>query len=450
MNYAIILAAGKGTRMKIDTPKCAVNILGKPMISYLVDSIKKSSFDNIICVLGYKREVFLDILEDGVIKVYQEKQLGTSDAVAKALDKIEGIGYTLIIPGDVPLIDETIIDDIIRYHISNNNDLTIGTLILDNPFGYGRIIRKNNKIEGIVEENDLEEQDRKIQEVNSGIMCINNDILGNILKIDNKNNKGEYYLTDLVKIIKDDYKVDSYALGNSYKYLGINDLYQLSIVEKELINSINKKHMLNGVIIENNVIIGSDVIIEANAIIKTGSIIMGKSIIKESSVIGPYSEIYNSTISGIIYRSVIHDSYVGKNTKVGPYAHIRMNSIINDNNRIGNYVEIKNSTIGSYTNVSHLAYMGDASCGNGVNFGCGAITVNYDGNNKHKTNIGDNVFIGCNCNLIAPINIKENTYIASGTTLTKDLEALDFAIARSKEVIKHNYAHKYNYKRYDK
>lgn len=446
MNYAVILAGGKGSRMNVDYPKCAYPLLYKPMIKYLVDTLKKVNIANTICVVGYKKDIIIDILKDSVIYANQEKQLGSGDALKCARNYINSDGYVVVINGDMPLVSDMIINSLINNHIKNNNDITILTTKVDEPYGFGRIVRNNGKIIKIVEEIDANSGIKEIKEIYTGIFVVNNNLLSFLDKIDNKNNKKEYYLTDLINILITNKKIGSYYMPDSYKIRGINNLYQLSIIENKFRKDILKNHMLNGVNIINHdtVVIGSDVKIEQGVVIYPGSMILGKSIIGRNSIIGPDTIIENSIISSEnnIKFSVISNSNIGNNNSIGPFCNIRLESIIGNNNRIGNFVEIKKSIIGNDNKMAHLTYVGDTECKNNVNFGCGCITANYDGKQKHKTIIGSNVFIGCNSNLIAPINIEDNCFIASGTTLTKDLVKDDFVISRVKEVIKHNYNNK--------
>ena len=449
--YAIILAAGKGTRMKTDLPKCAYPLLKKPMIAYIVEHLYKSTvIDELITVVGHKKEVLQEILNSTVKYAVQEEQLGTGHAVLSAKDLITDMeGYTIILPGDMPLIDASVIKEAIEEHNEFRHDLTVVSTILEEPFGYGRIIRDEaGYLNSIIEENDASKQEKKIKEINTGIYIISNQFLIPALKkIKNKNAKNEYYLTDIVKILKDDKKlVGTYLLKNSHKAMGVNDLYTLSKAENILRDNINKALMISGVAMINpdTITIGQNVCIEENVTIHPNTYITGNSIIKKGSSIGPNTEIHNSIIGeGVTCKhSLVYNSEIKNFSKVGPFAHLRDGAIIGENNRIGNFVEVKKSVTGSEFKASHLAYIGDAEIGNNVNFGCGSITVNYDGVNKYKTIIGDDVFVGCNSNLIAPIKIDDNAMIAAGSTLDKNVPKGSLAIARAYQVNKENYIRK--------
>ncbi len=446
--YAIILAAGKGTRMKTELPKCAYPLLKKPMIAYIVEHLYKSTMiDELITVVGHKKEVIKEILNSKVKYANQDQQLGTGHAVLMAEEFIKDQeGYTIILPGDMPLIDDLVIKNAISEHIEFRHDLTVVSTIVDDPHGYGRIIRNEAKyLSSIIEENDATSEEKKIKEINTGIYIINNGLLIPALKkISNNNAKKEYYLTDIVKIMKNESNlVGTYLLDESYKAMGINDLYALSRAECILRHYINRDLMKSGVAMINpdTITIGQNVIIEENVIIHPNTYITGNSIIKKGAQIGPNTEIHNSLVGeGVVCKhSLVFNSEIKENSSVGPFAHLRDGAIVGPNNRIGNFVEIKKSTTGNTFKASHLAYIGDATIGNDVNFGCGSITVNYDGVNKYKTNIGDNVFIGCNSNLIAPINIEDDAFIAAGSTLDKNVPKGSLAIARAYQVNKEHY-----------
>ncbi len=453
MHSIIILAAGKGTRMKTKMPKCVFPLLDKPLILYLISTLKE--LDNCykpLCVVGYQKEALQEVLKDEVNYVFQEEQLGTADAVLKCEKEVQDADFSLIINGDTPLLTSEYLNALIDKHLKEKNDLTLLTTYLVNPQGYGRIIKDNKfKIKKIAEEKDLSKKEFGINEVNLGVYVINNDKLFDALKrINNLNNSHEYYLTDIVKLFYEQkYKISCLNVEDNFHLHGINDLITLSEIENKLKEEINNKALKNGVYLINkdSIILGTDVKIDEGSIIYPNTLILGKCQIGKNCVIGPNCEINDSIIEDNvkIKHSLINNSYIKKGATIGPFAHLRMNAIIGENDRIGNFVEIKKSLIGKATNVAHLTYIGDTTCGDNVNFGCGVITVNYDGINKHHTTIGNNVFIGCNSNLIAPLNIGDNVFIAAGSTITTSLEKNDFSIARAFQVTKKNYSPKYKY-----
>ncbi|MFU8785880.1 MAG: bifunctional UDP-N-acetylglucosamine diphosphorylase/glucosamine-1-phosphate N-acetyltransferase GlmU [Candidatus Izemoplasmataceae bacterium] len=445
--FALVLAAGKGTRMKTELPKCAFPILKKPMIEYIVENIERSQIEETVLVVGHKKEVFEDMLDARVRFAYQLEQLGTGHAALSARSILENkVGTTLILLGDMPLINDKVIDKIITTHEMSENDLTVVTTNFENPKGYGRIIRDEyGHIASIIEHNDCTYEQKQIKEVNTGIYAVNNKYLYEILpKIEKNPRKGEYYLTDIVSLMKEHYKVGTFVMRDNYRVMGVNDLYAISVAEKYLRDEINKFHMLNGVSIINpdTVTIGHNVSIEENVTISPNTTITGNSIIRTGSQIGPNTEIHNAVVyeDVTIKHSLVYDSTIYERSTIGPFAHLRNNAVIGRDNRIGNFVEIKKSTTGANTKAAHLAYIGDTTTGKNVNFGCGSITVNYDGVEKHQTIIGDDVFIGCNTNLIAPIKIEDQVFIAAGSTVTKDVPKGALAIARNHQINKADYA----------
>lgn len=444
--YGLILAAGKGSRMQSDLPKCAYPILRKPMIEYIYESMENSLIDEIITVVGHKREVIEEQFKNRSLFALQKEQLGTAHAVSSAKDLLANKkGSTFIIPGDVPLVTTELIDKIFTAHEEMGNDLTVVSMFEEYPKGYGRIVRDEyNTITSIVEELDLMEHQKLIKEVNTGIYIINNECLFKVLEqIELNERKQEYYLTDIVKIMHKDYKVNSFIARHPHETMGVNDLYGISVAEKHLRETKNKELMLNGVSIINpdTVTIGQGVIIDRGAVIYPNTTITGESHIHSNTIIGPNTEIHQSVVkcNTSVKHSFVYNSKIGENTTVGPYAHIRKESIIENDVRIGNYVEIKNSKIGKLTKIAHLSYVGDSEVGENVNFGAGSITVNYDGLKKHRTIIGNDVFIGCNVNLIAPIKIGDNVFLAAGSTVTEDVPTGSMAIARNRQVNKEDY-----------
>lgn len=444
--YALVLAAGKGTRMRTEQPKCAFPILGKPMVEYIVENLERTGFDEIVTIVGHKKEVLMDILGDKVTYAVQTEQLGTGHAALSASSVLEDKeGITFILPGDMPLMEYPVMDKILRAHGEMGNDLTIVTMKMDYPKGYGRIVRDEyGTVTKIVEENDCTEYQKSIKEVNSSVYVVDNKKLFEALhKIKRNERKGEFYLTDIVEIMHQTSKVNTFIVRNPLITMGINDLYSVSIAEKHLRDIINKTHMLNGVAILNpeSVTIGHDVIIEEGVWIYPNTSIVGKSVVKHGAHVGPNTEVHNSVIEAeaVVRHSVVLDSVVGERSVVGPFAHLRGHANIGPDNRIGNFVEVKNSTTGEGTKAAHLSYIGDSEVGDRVNFGCGSITVNYDGVKKHKTIIGNDVFIGCNVNMVAPLKVANNVFIAAGSTVTKDIPEGSLAIARNQQINKSDY-----------
>lgn len=439
MIYAIVLAAGLGTRMKTNIPKCSVPILKKPMVNYIISELKQSKVNEVVTIVGHKKEIIMNLLKDTVKYAHQTELLGTANAVKCAMEYIKEDGVTIILPGDTPLVDKGIIEGMLNKHQLENNGITIGTLIVEEPFGLGRIIRDfDGNVIRIAEEFQATPEEKLIKEINTCMFVINNDLLKKHLPlIDNNNKKGEYTITDIVGLLaKDKQKIGTYTIEEQYKMAGINDLYQLSKVERAFRKAINKRHMLNGVNIINpdTVTIGPDVEIEAGAVINPGCCLYGKTIIEKGAEIGPNTELNDTIVksNARVIHSYISNSTIDNDAYVGPFAFVRDGATIGENVRAGAFVEIKSSSIGKNSFASHLAYIGDASVGENVNFGCGSITANFDGVNKHKTVIKDNSFIGCNSNLIAPITVGENSFIAAGSTVTEEVLDNKFVIGRTK------------------
>lgn len=449
-NNAIILAAGKGTRMNSNSYKVLHSVLGKPMIKHVIDNLNKANIKRNVVVVGHKADEIRDVLKD-VEFVIQEEQLGTGHAVkmAESLLKNEE-GTTIVICGDTPLITSETINNLISYHNDHNSNATVLTSLVENPKNYGRIIRDEfNSLLKIVEDKDTSPEEELIKEINTGTYCFNNKLLFKTIKTIKKNNaQNEYYLTDIIEIIKEEYgKVNAYMVNDYSETIGINNRKALARANQILKNRVNNKLMDTGVTIidPNTTYISVDTVIGKDTIIYPNTIINGTNIIGKDCVIGPNTELENVEIGNNvkIKCSVITNSIVKSNTTVGPFAHFRNNTVIGENVRIGNFVEVKKSIIGDNSNAAHLAYVGDAIIGSKVNMGCGSITVNYDGKNKHKTVIGNNVFVGCNSNLVAPVSIGDNSYIGAGSTITNDVPDDSLAIAREKQITKIGYAKKY-------
>ncbi|GKX68717.1 bifunctional UDP-N-acetylglucosamine diphosphorylase/glucosamine-1-phosphate N-acetyltransferase GlmU [Inconstantimicrobium mannanitabidum] len=437
----IILAAGQGTRIKSKFPKVTHKVCGKEMINHVIDTMKKANLNNIDVVIGKGAELVKECTASRNVEYsMQPEQLGTGHAVKCAKDFLQGKkGVVAIFAGDAPLITVETVQKLIDTHINECNVATILSSLVEDPTGYGRIVRKNGEVEKIVEQKDCNAEEKLINEVNSAIYCFDiENLLVALGKIGNNNAQGEYYLTDVIGIFESEGKKVGAFVTDFEETVGINSRVQLADAEKILRSRINKHHMTNGVTIINpeNTYIGADVQIGPDTIIYPGCILEGTTTIGEDCIIYENCRINNSVIGDktSVESSVIIDSEVGTGTSVGPFAYIRPESKVGDNVKIGDFVEVKKSTIGNGTKVAHLTYIGDASVGENCNFGCGTVVVNYDGKKKHKTIIGNNSFIGCNTNLVSPVEVKDNTYIAAGSTITKEVPENSLAIARAKQI----------------
>ncbi|NOW06955.1 bifunctional UDP-N-acetylglucosamine diphosphorylase/glucosamine-1-phosphate N-acetyltransferase GlmU [Clostridium beijerinckii] len=437
---ALVLAAGQGKRIKSDLPKVLHKVCGKEMLKHVIDSIRKSGIDDIDVIIGKGAELVKErTLDRNVSYSMQAEQLGTGHAVKCAEEFLKNKkGVVAIFTGDTPLIKQSTIERLFNEHIEAKNSATILTAIVNDPTGYGRIVRTNDGVSKIVEHKDCNEEELKINEMNSGIYCFDIELLVEALnKITNNNGQGEYYLTDAIGILKSQGKKIGAVVTEYEETIGVNSRVQLAEAEEILKNRINLMHMENGVTLidPRTTYIGIDVEIGKDTIIYPNNILEGNTKIGNNCLIYQNSRIVDSNIGNEVdvQASVILNSNIGDNTTVGPFAYIRPETTIGKHARIGDFVEIKKSTIGDGTKVSHLTYIGDAEVGSECNFGCGTVVVNYDGKNKHKTIIGDHSFIGCNTNLVSPVTIHDNTYIAAGSTITSEVKEGDLAVARAKQ-----------------
>lgn len=429
--YSIVLSAGKGTRMHSAQPKVIHELLDSPMINLVLEELVNAGIKNNNVVVGYKKEEVLKVILDeypNVGYVEQKEQLGTGHAVLQMGAQLKGQeGTTIITCGDTPLITAEIFQNLIKVHEQQKNDLTVLSVHAENPFGYGRIYRdQNSQVTKIIEQKDANEQEQAIQEVNSGVYCVNNKVLfEQISKINNNNKQQEYYLTDLISIfLQLDLKVAAHKIYDEESLMGINDLNALEKATQIFKERINTKHLLSGVKIidKQNTYIGKKVTIEPGTIIFPNNTILGKT------TIGPNNELKSG--------NVLENVKIGSNNQIGPMAYLRENSELNDSNRIGCFVEVKNTQVGKNSKAAHLSYLGDVIIGEDSNIGCGVITANYDGKNKNKTEIGNNVFIGSNVNLIAPLKIESGVFVAAGTTVTSNVKSEKFVIGRVRQEIK--------------
>ena len=448
---ALILAAGQGKRIKSDIPKVLHKVCGKEMVNHVIDNMRGADIKDVNVIIGKGAEKVKEGTKDrNVTYSFQEKQLGTGDAVKSARAFLEGkSGVVLVFTGDAPLTKIETIHRLVNEHIDNNNSATLLSAFVDDPTGYGRIIRdeSTNEVLRIVEHKDCNEVEIKVNEMNAGMYCFNiEDLLESLEKLSNNNSQGEYYLTDVIGILKSKGKKLGAVVTDFEDTVGVNSRVQLAQAEEILRNRINLKHLENGVTLidPKTTYIGADVEIGKDTIIYPNNIIEGKTKIKENCLILQNCRIKDSIIeSGAqVQASVVLETIIGEDTTVGPFAYLRPETKVGKNARIGDFVEIKKSTIGDGTKVSHLTYIGDSEVGGGCNFGCGTVVVNYDGKDKQKTIIGNNSFIGCNTNLISPVTVGDNTYIAAGSTITSEVKEGELAIARARQVNKEGWVEK--------
>ena len=444
-NCAVILAGGEGTRMHSEKPKVMAELMFKPMIDHVFDAAKKAGIDDICVVTGYQAHILEAHLQGRAHTVRQTERLGTGHAVMQAADYLRENDFdnVLILNGDAPFMDSRTIAEALDYHLRKGFVQTVISAKIENPFGYGRIVRDfNGDFSAIVEEASADKETKKINEINSGAMWFQKEKLLYLLsKITNDNSKGEYYLTDTVGIaVAQKLRVGAYTAKNPDAVLGANNRVQLNELGEVMRRKILERVMLSGVsipctdgvIIDDGAVIGTDTVILPGTIIKTGCEI-GKH-----CVIGPNTVLYKTRVgNGSKLNQVqAEEAEVGENCDLGPFVHLRPNTRLDEGVHCGNFVEVKNSTVGAGTKVSHLTYVGDSDVGKKVNFGCGVVTVNYNGKTKNRCRVGDGAFLGCNTNLIAPVSVGERAYTAAGSTVTEDVPDYALAIARSRQTNK--------------
>lgn len=452
--FAIVLAAGQGTRMKSKLYKVLHPICGQAMVEHVVDQLEALGVSEIVTVVGHGAEMVEEVLGDRVSYTLQEEQLGTAHAVMQARGALEGKeGTTLVICGDTPLLTDDTLQQLITYHESIHSKATVLTSIEPDPTGYGRIIRNEQGVlERIVEQKDAETTELAIKEVNTGTYCFDNKELFEALEtIGNENAQGEFYLTDIIEVLKVKGKVVAgYAMPDAREGLGVNDRAALAKARKVMQERINHRLMVNGVTlvdpqttyVDVKVEVGPDTVIEGNVTL------LGTTKIGSDCLITSGSRISDSTIgdSVTVTQSVIEQATLDNGSDCGPFAHLRPNASLGENVHVGNFVEVKNATVGKDTKVGHLTYVGDADLGREINIGCGTIFVNYDGVNKHRSTVGDGAFIGCDTSIIAPVTIGKGAFTAAGSVITKDVPEKALAIARARQENKEKYANRLPHK----
>ncbi|MFP4498668.1 MAG: bifunctional UDP-N-acetylglucosamine diphosphorylase/glucosamine-1-phosphate N-acetyltransferase GlmU [Vulcanimicrobiota bacterium] len=441
---AVILAAGKSTRMKTKTPKILHEIMGKPMIDYVLQATQGAGVTRNIVVIGHEKEKIKDYLKDTVLYAEQNQQLGTAHAVLQALPHLSDFhGDLMVVCGDMPLLSENTLKEFALNHKNKNAKVSLLTAIMEDPARLGRIIRgRNGTVKAIVEAADATDEQLLIKEVNTGTYIFDIDYLRELLpEISSDNAQNELYLTDSIELSqKKNISVEATVCKDSLESLGVNNRVQIALAARVIKERINNQFMMEGVTImdPSTTYIEASVRIGSDTLILPQTMISGKTLIKTGCTIGPNTHIENCRIGENveIRESVLSESEIGDNCKIGPFAHIRPGTRLAEKVKIGNFVETKKSVINTNTKVSHLSYIGDATLGKNVNIGAGTITCNYDGVRKNPTTIEDGVFIGSNSSLVAPIKIGEGAATGAGAVATKDIPPYKLAVGQPARAIK--------------
>ena len=436
----LILAAGKGTRMKSKLPKVLHKVGGKPMLQHVIDVAKQTGSSREVVVIGAGAQLVEETIT-GVEFVMQEEQLGTAHAVLMAKEKFENSeGVVMILCGDTPLLTSSLLKKFTIAHENSKCAATVLTAEMPDPKGYGRVMHdEKGNFDKIVEDKDADEEQRKIREVNAGVYCFDvKKLYGALSRVTNNNAQGEYYLPDVLSILKNDgEKVCVFTAEYCEETIGINTREQLSAAGQVLRMRKERELMESGVTIVDpaTTFIDIDVEVGQDTIIYPNTYLEGATKIGSDCKIGPNVRFLNMQVGNNVTAqfSYCHDAEIDNDVTLGPYVHVRPGTKISEHVKVGNFVEIKNSVIGKGSKLPHLQYIGDSDVGENVNIGCGTVTCNYDGKNKYRTKIGNNAFIGCNTNLVAPVSIGDGVYIAAGSTITKDVPDNNLAIARARQ-----------------
>lgn len=437
----IILAAGEGTRMRSDKPKVLHEAGGLPLLDWVVRAFEDAGVKDIVCVVGKGadriRERFAKLTF-----VEQTDRLGTGHAVMQAQKYLEGkTGYTYIAAGDMPLLEGNTIAAMMREAEENDYDCILLSAELEDPTGYGRVIRTGDgNVAYIVEHRDASQEQRSVREVNASCYCVKTELLTQILpQLEAKNAQGEYYLTDIIEKINAQGGTVAAYQASWEECLGVNDRVQLADASKLLYRRTARRHMLSGVTLmdPDTIYMDPDTTIGADTLIYPGVVLEHGCTIDHGVTLYPGSRLDHSRVGTgtTVQNSVLIDAQVGSESQIGPYAYLRPGAHVGSHCRIGDFVELKNCNIGDGTKVSHLTYIGDADFGKNINVGCGVVVVNYDGKDKFRSSVGDDAFIGCNTNLISPVDVGSGAYIAAGSTITENVPDNVLAIARSRQSI---------------
>lgn len=439
---AIVLAAGAGTRMKSKKPKVAHEVLGKPLVRWVVDAAREAGVERVVSVVGHAREQVAPLVEGDTEIVVQEQQNGTAGAVAVCADALADFdGSLVVLSGDCPLISSETIAALVKAREDADAAVVVLSMELENPFGYGRIIRgEDGSVVRIVEQKDATPEEAAVCECNSGFYCFDAKALFAALsKVSSDNAQGEFYLTDVLEICRNEGRVvTALTAQDPTECLGVNSRAQLAQAASVMRDRINARHLAAGVTMwdPSSVWIGPDVRIERDVELLPQVILMGSTSIGEDSVVGPNTRLTDTTVGRgcVIDETVAVEAVVDDGATCGPRAYLRPAAHLCEGAKAGTHVEIKKSTIGAGSKVPHLSYVGDATIGEGVNLGAGTITCNYDGAKKWPTVIGDDVFVGSSTMLVAPVSIGAGSLIGAGSVITEDVSPDALALGRARQV----------------
>jgi bifunctional UDP-N-acetylglucosamine pyrophosphorylase/glucosamine-1-phosphate N-acetyltransferase len=438
---ALILAAGKGTRMKSKFPKVLHKVGGVPMVEQVLRVVKEAGTQRQIVVVGFGGEVVQEYLGDQAETVMQQQQLGTGHAVLQAEPLLQGVNGTLLVTcGDTPLVTADTFKQLLDCHERSGASATVLTAVLPDAAGYGRVIRDAaGQVVKIVEQKDGTPEELAVHEVNAGIYCFDMSLLWKMLhSVTNNNAQGEYYLTDIIGMLVSAGKIVSAFAAPDYKEtLGVNSRAQMAEAEGVLRYRKLVQLMADGVSVidVNNTYVDTTVTVGRDTVLYPGTILEGATVIGEDCQVGPYVRMTNVKMGDQdhLQFTYAHDCEIKNGCEIGPFVHFRPNTVIGNDVKVGNYMEVKNSSVGDGTKLPHLSYIGDSDVGSGVNIGCGTITVNYDGKIKHRTTIGNHAFVGCNSNLVAPVSVGEYAYVGAGSTITKNVPDKALSVARARQ-----------------
>jgi bifunctional UDP-N-acetylglucosamine pyrophosphorylase / glucosamine-1-phosphate N-acetyltransferase len=450
----LILAAGKGTRMKSDLPKCVHKVCGVPMAKLAADSLIAAGADEVVIVVGHGGEALVSALGAGYKYAWQREQLGTGHAVQCALAELGVIeGTVVIVCGDTPLISTEYFREFLTGHAKSGRVCSMAVAELPDATGYGRVVVTGRDAKRIIEQKDASDAEKQISHANAGMYCVEGSALTEALKtLKSDNAQGEYYLTDIVGYFDSTGRsVNAFISSDPAIMMGVNDRTQLAEANTILRNLINQRHMVAGVSIvdPSNTYIGPNVEIGTDTILEPGTHLVGSTKIGRNSVIGPNTRLTDVTVGDntIIFLSHADSAEIGSNIKIGPFANIRPKSKLGDGVRIGNFVEVNRSLLHEGVKAAHLTYIGDTEIGSETNIGAGTITCNFDGFAKSKTEIGADAFIGSNSTLVAPVKIGDGAIIAAGSVITEDVPSNDGAFGRARQVNKAGWAARWREKK---